>query len=141
MVDDSKEVYMQQAIGCLHQCPSCGKYCDKEDGHGGKCQITTGHQICSMGGKVWRNKEEDMAAVLITCDDYKEATKIEIPGRKLRWEEFKDEICGWDWDLTKDENYRIMRKSNREKLQKIWNKFGRGIWSIFLHQVHTLHIS
>ena len=56
---------MQQAIGCLHQCPSCGKYCDKEDGHGGKCQITTGHQICSMGGKVWRNKEEDMAAVLI----------------------------------------------------------------------------
>ena len=131
IVQEKKEQYMQQAIGCLKQCPSCGKFCQREEnGHNGKCQITTGHQICSMGGAVWKSKEITMA-VLITCDDYKEATMIEIPGRKLKWEKFKEETLDWDWDMTKDENYRILQENNRKQLQKIWNKFGRGILNCY----------
>ena len=127
IVEETKEKYIQQAIGCLKQCPSCGKFCQREENdHAGKCQIITGHQICSMGGAVWKSKDTTMA-VLITCDDYKEVTKIEIPGRKLKWEEFKNESIGWNWEITKDKDYLILQENNRKKLQKMWNRFGRGI--------------
>ena len=126
IVLSTRDKYLGQAVSCPERCPSCGKFCDKNIGHEGKCQITTGHQICSMGGKVWRNNDEK-TAVLITCDDYRESTVVKIPGRKLKWEEFKDQTLGWDWDIPKDENYLILQENTRKQMQLIWNKYGREI--------------
>ena len=130
IVSCTRDTYLGQALSCPQQCPSCGKFCDKQIGHDGKCQITTGHQICSMGGKVWKN-DDDHTAILITCDDYKESTQVKIPGSTLTWEEFKDQTAEWDWDITKDENYQILQQNNRQKMQKMWNKFGRGILNYY----------
>ena len=130
IISCTKYKYLGQAISCPEQCPSCGKFCDIAIGHVGKCRITTGHQICSMGGKVWRN-DDDKTAVLITCDDYKESTEVKIPGRKLKWEEFKDQTVGWDWDIPKDENYQIVQDSTYKRMQLIWNKYGRGILNYY----------
>ena len=130
IVTCTRDIYLGQAISCPQQCPSCGKFCDKQIGHVGKCQITTGHQICSMGGKVWKN-DDDHTAILITCDDYREATEVKIPGSTLTWEKFKDQRAEWDWDVTKDENYQILQQNNRQKMQKMWNKFGRGILNYY----------
>ena len=130
IVSCTRDKYLGQAIYCPQQCPSCGKFCDKTIGHVEKCQITTGHQICSMGGKVWKN-DDDHTAVLITCDDYKESTEVKIPEITLTWEKFKDQTVEWDWDITKDKDYQILQQYYRQKMQKIWNKFGKGILNYY----------
>ena len=75
----TRDKYLGQAICCPQQCPSCGKFCDKTIGHAEKCQITSGHQICSMGGKVWKN-DDDHTAVLIT---EKVSVEISVNSQKL----------------------------------------------------------
>ncbi|KAI6659793.1 Interferon-induced very large GTPase 1 [Oopsacas minuta] len=124
-----EDEYEALIVSCPAKCPSCGKLCERElHMHGEKCQIKTGHQICSMGGKVWRI-DEDKTAVLITCDDYRESTEVKIPGKNMKWSVFKEQT-GNEWDWTKvqsDEDYRTLQENNREKMMRIWNKFGRGI--------------
>ena len=120
--------YSSQVINCPSQCPTCGKFCEKEiHPHEGKCQIRTGHQICSMGGKVWKN-DTDKTAILFTCDDYKDDTQVIIPGQKMIWSKFKEKTGNeWDWTLPNDREYKALQKNNREKMKQIWDKFGKGI--------------
>ena len=123
-----KDDHEASVLSCPEQCPSCGKPCDRElHPHSGKCQIKTGHLICSMGGKVWQN-DEDKTAVLLSCDDYKDSTEVKIPGKRMKWGEFKDETGNeWDWSLPADEDYKVLQLENREKMKNIWNIFGKGI--------------
>ena len=120
--------YSSLVINCPSQCPSCGKFCERElHPHGGRCQIRTGHQICSMGGKVWNYA--DRTAVLLTCDDYEDDTIVQVPGQKMNWRKFKV-ITGNEWDWTPPNDiieYLTLQEDNKEKMEKIWDKFGRGI--------------
>ena len=78
----TKEQFEANIINCPFKCPSCGKFCEKEIHlQEGKCQILTGHQICSMGGNV-RNNDEDKTAILQICDDYEEDSPVLIPGHQ-----------------------------------------------------------
>ncbi|KAI6658695.1 hypothetical protein LOD99_10969 [Oopsacas minuta] len=128
MTKHIREEFEKNGIGCPAQCPSCGKLCEREiHPNDGKCQLKTGHQICSMGGKVWNNDGKN-TAVLLMCDDYKENTKVILPGQRMNWGEFKEKCENeWDWMLPKDEKYVTYQQNNREKMKEIWNKFGRGI--------------
>ena len=133
IIEPIKEIYEKNVIGCPSQCPSCGKLCERElHPNDGNCQIKTGHQICSMGGKVW-NSDEERTAVLFMCDDYKDSTRVLIPGQTMNWGEFKEK-CGneWDWTLPTDEKYLAKQRSNREKMIIIWNKFGKAILKYYL---------
>ena len=133
MLKPIKEEFETNVIGCPSQCPSCGKLCERElHPNDGICQIKSGHQICSMGGKVWNNDRE-RNAVLVMCDDYWDSTRVLIGGVSMSWGEFKDK-CGNDWDLTlpKTENYLERQRANRERMQNIWNKFGRAILQHYL---------
>eukprot|EP00800_Vazella_pourtalesii_P011681 TRINITY_DN2812_c0_g1_i2.p1 TRINITY_DN2812_c0_g1~~TRINITY_DN2812_c0_g1_i2.p1 ORF type:complete len:936 (+),score=128.55 TRINITY_DN2812_c0_g1_i2:76-2808(+) len=123
-----KDDHEALVLSCPEQCPSCGKPCDRQlHPHSGKCQIKTGHLICSMGGKVWQN-DGNKTAVLLSCDDYKDTTEIKIPGKRMKWGEFKEETSEeWDWSLPTDEDYKVLQLQNREKMKNIWNIFGRGI--------------
>ena len=128
LVKPTKEEFEKNAIGCPSQCPSCGKLCERElHPNDGKCQIKTGHQICSMGGKVWHNDSEQ-TAVLLMCDDYKDNTRVILPGQHMDWGQFKEK-CGnmWDWTLPVEEKYVTLQRHNREKMMLIWNTFGNGI--------------
>ncbi|KAI6650384.1 hypothetical protein LOD99_5821 [Oopsacas minuta] len=128
LVKKLKDEYEASALSCPEKCPSCGKLCERElHPHSGKCRIKTGHQICSMGGKVWKN-DENRSAILYTCDDYKDSTEVKIPGKKMNWGEFKEQSGNeWDWTLPTDKDYTILQQNNREKMKNIWNKFGKGI--------------
>ena len=130
IIEPLREECSSLIINCPSQCPSCGKLCERElHPHGGRCQIRTGHQICSMGGKVWENNEEN-TAILLMCDDYKDDTKVQVPGpgQKMNWGKFKEKTGNeWDWTLPSDREYRMLQENNREKMKKIWLKFGRGI--------------
>ena len=124
-----KDDHEALVLSCPEQCPSCGKLCDRElHPHSGKCQIKTGHLICSMGGKVWQN-DGNKTAVLLSCDDYKDTTtEVKIPGKRMKWGEFKEETSEeWDWSLPTDKDYKVLQLENREKMKNIWNIFGRGI--------------
>ena len=123
-----RDEYSSLVVNCPSQCPSCGKFCEKEiHSHEGKCQIRTGHQICSMGGKVWKN-DKDRTAILFMCDDYKNDTLVQIPGQKMMWSKFKEKTGNeWDWTLPNDREYKALHEHNREKMKKIWDKFGKGI--------------
>ena len=123
-----RDEYSSLVINCPSQCPSCGKFCEKEiHPHEGKCQIKTGHQICSMGGKVWKN-DTDRTAILFMCDDYTNGTLVQIPGQKMIWSKFKAKTGNeWDWTLPNDREYKVLQRNNREKMEKIWDKFGKGI--------------
>ena len=127
MVKPVRDSFERDAIGCPNQCPSCGKLCERKlHPNDGLCQIKTGHQICSMGGKVWNS--EDETAVLYMCDDYLDHTNVVIQGRTSTWARFKT-IWGdqWDWTMPNDEDYVDLQKNNREIMKTIWNKFGKGI--------------
>lgn len=128
-----KGSYEKNAIGCPAQCPSCGKLCEREiHPNDGKCQIMTGHQICSMGGKVWHNDKEK-TAVLFMCDDYKDDTKVNLSGKSMKWGDFKIKCGGeWNWDLPTDSEYKTLQKNNREKMKNIWDKFGQAILKYYL---------
>ena len=128
MIKKLKDEHEALALSCPERCPSCGKLCDREiHPHNGKCQIKTGHLICSMGGRVWRNDKEK-TAILFTCDDYKDSTEVRIPGKSMKWGDFKVQSGNeWDWELPTDEDYKILQQNNREIMKNIWNKFGRGI--------------
>ena len=132
MVEQIKEDFKKNALGCPSRCPSCGKLCERElHPNDGKCQIKTGHQICSMGGKVWNN-DEMRTAVLFMCDDYKDDTRVCLPGRNMNWGKFKIQ-CGkeWNWDLPDEKKYLVLQQENREKMRAIWNKFGKGILNYY----------
>ena len=133
MVQHLKEEFEKNALGCPSQCPSCGKLCERElHPNDGKCQIKTGHQICSMGGSVWNNDDE-RTAVLFMCDSYKDDTMVSLKfGESVKWGKFK-EMCGdnWDWTLPQDEKYVTLQQDNRTNMRDIWNKFGRGILSYY----------
>ena len=128
LVQHIKEDFEKNAIGCPNQCPSCGKCCERElHPNDGLCQIKTGHQICSMGGKVWNN-DENHTALLFTCDDLAGYTSVSLPGVSLNWSDFMIECCHeWNWYLPEDDVSRILQYNNRVKMKDIWNKFGRGI--------------
>ena len=123
-----KDDHEALVFSCPEQCPSCGKPCDRElHPHSGKCQVKTGHLICSMGGKVWQN-DQDKTAVLLNCDDYKDSTEVKIPGKRMKWGEFKEQTSNeWDWSLPTDEDYKVLQLENRDKMKNIWNIFGKGI--------------
>ena len=124
----TKEKFESRIVNCPYPCPSCGKFCEKEiHPHGGKCRIMTGHQICSMGGKVW-NTNEDKTAILLMCEDYNDDTQVLIPGQNMEWGKFKEK-CGdqWDWTLPMDQEYVTLQEENRDRMKNIWNKFGREI--------------
>ena len=128
LVKLTKEEFEKNAIGCPSRCPSCGKLCERElHPNDGKCQIKTGHQICSMGGKVWHDDLEQ-TAVLFMCDDYKDNTRVILPGQNMDWGQFKEK-CGnnWEWSPPIEEKYVTLQRHNREKMMLIWNKFGNGI--------------
>ena len=138
MIKPIKEEFEKDVIGCPSHCPSCGKLCERElHPNDGNCQIKTGHQICSMGGKVWNN-DKDRTAVLFMCDDYTDNTRVIIPGQTMNWGEFKEK-CGnkWDWTLHKDEKYFAKQQNNSDKMKNIWNKFGRGILKYYLDTFGT----
>ena len=132
IVQPIKENFERDAIGCPNQCPSCGKICERElHPNDGLCQIKTGHQICSMGGKVWNN-DEDKTAVLHMCDDYQNYTNVIIQGRPSTWKHFQDSTQDqWDWTMPQDEEYVALQKNNRKFMKDIWNKFGKGILNYY----------
>ena len=134
-----KDEYASLVINCPSQCPSCGKFCEQEiHPHSGRCQIKTGHQICSMGGKVWMNDTE-RTAVLHMCDDYTDYSRIQIPGQQMTWGKFKERtIKEWDWSVPNDSEYRALQNQNREKMVKIWDLFGREILNY--HAAHGVDI-
>ena len=128
----TKEKFEACVINCPSKCPSCGKFCEKEiHSQEGKCQILTGHQICSMGGNVWNNNEEK-TAILLMCEDYKEDSPVLILGQNMKWSDFKEK-CGdqWDWNFPTDERYVTLQKENRERMKTMWNKFGREILNYY----------
>ena len=133
MVHHLKEEFEKNALGCPSQCPSCGKLCERElHPNEGQCQIKTGHQICSMSGKVWNN-DDKRTAVLFKCDDYDDDTNFRSKlSDSMKWGKFK-EICGinWDWTLPTDEHYVKLQQDNSKKMQAIWNKFGKGILNYY----------
>ena len=128
MIKEQKQESEKNAIGCPFGCPGCGKLCERElHPNDGKCQIKTGHQICSMGGSICMNDSEN-TAVLKMCDDYKDDSPFVLDGVHSNWRRFREK-CGstWDWSLPTDENYVALQRHNREKMMKIWNKFGEAI--------------
>ena len=129
IVKSIKGNFERDAIGCPSQCPSCGKLCERElHPNDGLCQIKTGHQICSMGGKVWNN-DEDKTAVLYMCDDYQDNTNVVIQGRTITWARFKIQWGNrWDWTMPEDIQYANSQKNNRQIMKNIWNEFGKGIF-------------
>ena len=132
MVAALKSEFEKDVVGCPSQCPSCGKFCEREiHPNQGKCQIKTGHQISSMGGKVW-GIDKDKTAVLFMCDDYKDHTQVFLPCGVMEWGEFKDK-CGneWNWILPNDEKYRTKQQFNQKTMIDVWNKFGRGILNYY----------
>ena len=132
MISPLKSEFEKDMIGCPSQCPSCGKFCEREiHPNNGQCQITTGHQISSMGGKVW-NTDEKKTAVSHMCDDYKDYTQVLTRGDSIsEWGEFKDKCSAWDWELSTNEKYKSKQHSYRDKMIKIWNKFGPGILNYY----------
>ena len=128
IVKSIRENFERDAIGCPNQCPSCGKLCERElHPNDGLCQIKTGHQICSMGGKVWNN-DEDKTAVLYMCDDYQDNTNVVIQGGTTTWARFKNKWGDkWDWTIPEDEHYIHSQRNNRQIMKNIWNGFGKGI--------------
>ena len=138
MIASLKSDFETNMIGCPSQCPSCGKFCEREiHTNEGKCQIKTGHQISSMGGKVW-NKDKYNTAVLFMCDIYQDQTQIYLPSGAIKWGEFKDR-CGkeWNWYLPDDEKYRSKQLSNQKLMKDIWNKFGKGILNYYYEKEKT----
>ena len=128
MIDNQKQESEKNAIGCPFKCPGCGKLCERKlHPNDGKCQIKTGHQICSMGGRICYDNSES-TAVLKMCDDYKDDYPITLKGVRKNWGQFR-EIRGstWDWSLPTEEIYVSLQRYNREKMMKIWNKFGEAI--------------
>ena len=141
LLKSTKDDLEADVTNCPHQCPSCGKFCEREiHPHGGKCRIMTGHQICSMGGKVW-NTNEDKTAILLMCEDYKENTQVAIPGQNMKWWEFKEK-CGdqWDWTLPTEKEYVALQEENHDKMKKIWNRYGREILNYYASKGGT-HIT
>ena len=132
MVEPFKTEFKKKIFGCPSQCPSCGKFCEREvRTNEGKCQIKTGHQISSMGGKVW-NADKDNTAVLFMCDDYKNYTHLMLPCGKMTWGGFKDKCSSeWNWTLPTDEMNTSKQLSNQKIMKDVWNKFGRGILNYY----------
>ena len=128
MIKIQKEQIESNIINCPSSCPSCGKFCEREiHTNSGKCQIKTGHQICSMGGNVWED-DEDKTAIASTCDDYGDNTIVNISGQKMKWGKFKENTAKeWDWNPPRDKAYQALQQYSSENIGKIWNKFGRGI--------------
>ena len=132
MAASLRNEFQKKIFGCPSQCPSCGKFCEREvHTNEGKCQIKTGHQISSMGGKVW-NADKDNTAVLFMCDDYKNYTHVTSPCGEMEWGWFKDK-CGseWNWNLPTDEMNTSKQLSNQKIMKDVWNKFGRGILNYY----------
>ena len=128
MIKIQKEQIESNIINCPSRCPSCGKFCEREiHTNSGKCQIKTGHQLCSMGGNVWED-DEDKTAIVSTCDDYKDDTIVNISGQRMNWGKFKEKTGKeWDWTPPQDIAYQALQQHSSENIGKIWNKFGRGI--------------
>ena len=132
MTASLRKEFQKKIFGCPSQCPSCGKFCEWEiHTNEGKCQIKTGHQISSMGGRVW-NVDKDNTAVLFMCDDYKNYTHVTSPCGEMEWGEFKDK-CGseWNWTLPTDKMNTSKQLSNQKIMKDVWNKFGCGILNYY----------
>ena len=146
LLETTKEKFEAGIINCPRQCPSCGKFCEKElHPNGGKCQIMTGHQMCSMGGNVW-NTNEDRTAVLLMCEDYMDYSPVLIPGQNMTWAEFKEKFCNeWDWELPADPTYIALQKENHETIKDIWKIFGKEILKYYrdrgTHITYTTYTS
>ena len=142
MVQSIEDDYKKEVLGCPSRCPSCGKLCEKKiHPRNEQCHIKTGHQICSMGGKVWNN-DLKRTAVLFMCDDYKDHTKVTLQGRTTTWGQFKEGLSAcWEWELLKEEKYRTLQAHNQDKMVRIWNKFGRAILSYYADEKEGTEIA
>ena len=128
MIENIHQEFEKNAIGCPFSCPGCGKLCERElHPNNGKCRIKTGHQICSMSGNICYDDSEN-TAVLKMCDDYTDDDPFKLDGVDTNWGQFR-ELRGskWDWTLPTDESYVSLQRHNREKMMKIWNKFGEAV--------------
>ena len=47
---------------------------------------------------------------------------------EITWGQFREK-CGskWNWSQPEDEKYVTLQRHNREKMMKMWNKFGEAI--------------
>ena len=123
----------KSSLGCPRQCPCCGKFCDWNI-HGQVRCHSSGHQFPSMGGKVWAN-DKHHSAVFLRCEDYTDEMYVALPGRLIKWKEFKRVTeRAWDWqsdtEISKSE-----KTKRRVRLIKIWDKFGKGI--LEHHRLHS----
>ena len=114
-----------QSLGCTNKCPCCGKFCRQKFKHYGNC-VTSGHQFASMGGMAWCNDKEH-SALFFRCEDYEDDMVVALPGRLIKWGDFKLFSSGnWDWDrdLSADNSDKENMTTN---LIKVWDLFGREI--------------
>ena len=126
MIENIQQESEKNAIGCPFDCPGCGKLCERElHTNDGKCRIKTGHQICSMGGMRCYGSH---IAVLKMCNDYKDDSQFIVEEVEMSWGQFKEKSGStWDWNLPTEQEYLSLQRHNRDKMIKIWNKFGEAI--------------
>ena len=125
LTDSTKSMQLRNSSGCPRQCPCCGKFCDRNN-HGQVRCHSSGHQFPSMGGKVWAN-DKHHSAIFLRCEDYTDEMTVTLPGRLMKWKEFKRTTeRAWDWqnDTKISTGESLKRKTT---LINVWNKFGKGI--------------
>ena len=125
LTDFTKFMQLRNSSGCQRQCPCCGKFCDRNN-HGQVRCHSSGHQFPSMGGKVWAN-DKHHSAIFLRCEDYTDEMTVTLPGRLMKWKEFKRTTeRAWDWQNDTDITNSVSVK-RKTSLINVWNKFGKGI--------------
>ena len=67
-------------------------------------------------------------AVLKMCNDYKDDSQFIVEEVEMSWGQFKEKSGStWDWNLPTEQEYLSLQRHNRDKMIKIWNKFGEAI--------------
>ena len=125
LTDSMKSMQSRNSSGCPRQCPCCGKFCDRNNHGQVRCQ-SSGHQFPSMGGKVWANDKQH-SAIFLRCEDYTDDMFVTLPGRLMKWKEFK-RITERAWDWQNDTKIIDSESAKRKALLiNVWDKFGEGI--------------
>ena len=133
LTNSTKSMQSRNSSGCPRQCPCCGKFCDRIN-HGQVRCHSSGHQFASMGGKVWAN-DKNHSAVILRCEDYTDEMYVTLPGRLIKWKEFKrvtERAWDWQYDTEISDSESTKRKVT---LINVWNKFGKGI--LEHHRLHN----